>query len=204
MKDYGRVQGIVSGGGKVTGHFDRQIFFPLTQEHLDAIEEHGTDGLYSTGAGLELYVDIDLDRYLGMLPELEGEIFFMLHKKRKAQKDVAKLLGLSQPTISYRYKRAMDKLSYLLLLASVNLRELIATIPQLNDKEKLVLGELFFLANQEMVGVKFGVRQSSVKWIFTKAKRYVGERELKEPELWHRQYSLFLLLEANLRKRIFC
>jgi hypothetical protein len=69
--------------------------------------------------------------------------------------------------------------------------------------ERLILKALFFSANQELVGNQHGVRQSSVKWIFTKSKRYVEQLELKEPGKWARHYGLLMLLERNLRKRIF-
>lgn len=198
-KDYNRAQGVV-GGVPVAETFTRQIFFPLTQDVIEMIEETGTQHLYSSSSG----IGFDPEQYLGMLQDLDAEIFFMLYVKHKAQKDVAKLLGTSQPTVSYRYRRVLDKMSYLMLLASAQLKEMVATIPGLNDKEKAVLCELFRKANQERVGEEFGVRQSTVKWIFTKAKRYIAEREVREPDVWYRQYALFLLLERNLRKRIFC
>lgn len=199
-KDYGRSQGVVSGGAPVPGGYDRQIFFPLTPEIIEFIEEHGIDNLYAQSIG----VDVDIEKYLPLLPDVEAEIFFMIHIKQKMQKDVAQLLGMPQSTVSYRYRRAMDKLQYLLVLAPVPLKDLIGTIPGLNEKERTVLEKLFYKANQEMVGSELGVRQSSVKWIFTKAKRYIAEKERPEPEGWFRQYALFLLLERNLRKRIFC
>lgn len=196
MSDFTRQQGVLkSPRGEVT----RQVFFPLTQEALDMLDERGTDGMYSSS----FVVDLEVEKYLPMLPELEAEIVFMLFVKRKNQKDVAKLLGTSQPTISYRFRRAIDKMSYLMTLQSIDLKSIINEIPQIKDKEKAILIDLFYLANQELVGENHGVRQSSVKWIFTKSKRYVDQLERKDPEKWGRQFGLLLLLEKNLRKRIF-
>lgn len=196
MSAFTRQQGVLnSPKGEVT----RQVFFPLTQEALDMLDERGTDGMYSSS----FVVDLEVEKYLPMLPEMEAEIIYMLFVKRKNQKDVAKMLGTSQPTISYRFRRAIDKMSYLMALQSIDLKSLIEDIPQIKDKEKEILEELFYLANQELVGERHGVRQSSVKWIFTKSKRYVEQLELKDPEKWNRHYGLLLLLERNLRKRIF-
>jgi hypothetical protein len=90
-----------------------------------------------------------------------------------------------------------------MLISSVNLDSVVSSIPQINDKEREILRELFFSANQEYVGSRFGVRQSSVKWIFTKSKRYVAALEPKAPEKWSVVYGILLLLEKNLRKRVF-
>lgn len=196
MSRYSRSKGVVEAPkGEVT----RQIFFPLTPAVLEFLDEHGVDDLYCTSN----VVEVNVEDYLQLLPELEAEVLYLLCVKRKTQKDVAKLLETSQPTISYRYRRAIDKLSYLVVLNSASLDEIIATLPQLKDKERDILRELFYTANQELVGAKFGVRQSSVKWIFTKAKRYLQAAEQQDPPRWFRHYCLFLLLERNLRKRIF-
>jgi len=163
------------------------------------LDETGVDGMYSS----PFMVGLDVEKYLPLLPELEAEVVYLLFVKKKSQKDVAKLLETSQPTVSYRYRRAVDKLSYLMLVSSVDLNGIVDAIPQIRDKEKEILKALFFTANQELVGTRFGVRQSSVKWVFMKSKRYISELELKEPGTWSNHYGLLLLLEKNLRKRIF-
>lgn len=196
MSSYNRSQGVL---GSPKGEVTRQVFFPLTPEILAMLDENGTQGMYSSA----FMVGLGVEKYLPLLPELEAEVLFMLYVKKKSQKDVAKLLTTSQPTVSYRYRRAIDKLSYLMIISSLDLDSVISTIPQIKDKEKAILKDLFFTANQELVGSRFGVRQSSVKWIFVKSKRYIEQLELKEPEKWQRHYSLLLLLEKNLRKRIF-
>lgn len=181
------------------GEVTRQVFFPLTQELLANLDESGIDGMYSS----PFMIDVDIEKYLPLLPELEAEIVFLLYIRKKSQKDVAKLLDTSQPTVSYRYRRAIDKLSYLMVVSSIDLDPLIESLPQISTKEKAILKDLFFTANQELVGSRFGVRQSSVKWILVKVKRYVAQKELGDPESWYRQYGLLVLLEKNLRKRIF-
>lgn len=196
MSTFSRSQGIL---GSPKGEVTRQVFFPLTPEILAMLDETGADGMYSS----PFMVGVDIEKYLPLLPELEAEVVFMLYVKRKPQKDVAKLLATSQPTVSYRYRRAIDKLSYLMVVSSVDLESVVRSMPQIKDKEKDILKDLFFTANQELVGSRFGVRQSSVKWVFMKTKRYVEALELKEPGVWSKHYGLLMLLEKNLRKRIF-
>lgn len=196
MSSFNRSQGVL---GSPRGEVVRQVFFPLTPEILEMIDERGTDGLYTA----PFMVILDVEKYLTMLPDLEAEIVYLLYLKKKTQKDVALILKTSQPTVSYRYRRAVDKLSYLMVLDSVDLDSVVMTIPQIKDKEREILRDLFYTANQELVGNRHGVRQSSVKWIFMKSKRYVEQLEVKEPEKWAKHYGLLLLLEKNLRKRIF-
>lgn len=195
MSDYSRGQGVVSPSGRQS---TRQVFFPLTAEALEMLDERGTEGLYSSFA-----VELDLDKYLSMLPEMEAEIVHMLFVLRKSQKSVALLLNTSQPTVSYRFRRAIQKLSYLMALHAVPLKELVDEIPKLKDKEKEILLDLFYLANQELVGSRNGVRQSSVKWIFVKARRYVAAAERSDPEQWNRHHVMLMFLERHLRMRIF-
>lgn len=196
MSSFNRAQGVL---GSPKGEVTRQVFFPLTAEVLEMIDERGTDGMYSA----PFMVGVEVEQYLPLLPELEAEVVFLLYSRKKTQKDVAKLLLTSQPTVSYRYHRAVDKLSYLMVMSSVDLELVVRGIPNLKDKEREILSALFYTANQELVGSKFGVRQSSVKWIFMKSKRYISQLEMKEPGKWSRHYGLLLLLEKNLRKRIF-
>jgi len=53
------------------------------------------------------------------------------------------------------------------------------------------------------VGKKYGIRQSSVKWVLVKTLRRLRTQEFKEPEVWFNHLSLTLLLFNNLDLRIF-
>lgn len=178
--------------------YQREIFFQVDPATLDYIDHADMMEEFPSG----FFVDFQPEQYLHYLPELEREIFYMVYTKQKNQKDIAKLLFLSQPTVSYRYRRALEKLRYLVTLQSSHLDRELARLEFLNDKEKSILKDLFFSTNQELVGRKFEVRQSTVKWIFVKTKRRVGERERKDPDLWYATYALLLLLERNLATRV--
>jgi len=149
-----------------------------------------------------VYFEFDVKPYLRYLPELEAEIFWLIVEKRKNQKDIAVLLGLSQPTVSYRYRRVLEKLTYLIQIAEVPVRELVDEIPFLKKREKDILYDLIFFINQEMIGRRYGIRQSSVKWIFLKTKRRLTELEKEDPAKWCHHLALVLLLERNLGLRV--
>lgn len=178
--------------------FQREIFFAVDPMTLDYLDHSDVAEEFPSG----FFVDLDPKKYLHLLPELEQEIFFLIYEKQKNQKDIAKLLDLSQPTVSYRYRRALEKLRYLITLEAINLTAEIERFEFLKEYEKTILKELFYSTNQELVGRKYNARQSTVKWIFVKTKRRIGTRELANPEEWHTAYGLLLLLEKFLNSRV--
>lgn len=192
-----RSRGVVPTSSASNG--GRQVFFQLTPELLEMLEETGTESCFAGS----IFFDMDVEKYLGMLPTLEAEIVFLLYKKKKVQKDIAEILGVSQPTVSYRYRRALEKMAYLMLIETVDLSKVLEGIPNLKSYERAALGDLFRFANQELVGEKHDLRQSSVKWIFMKSRRYVEEQERNFPEKYFSQYIMLALLERNIRLRVY-
>jgi len=190
-------QGIVASENLGTV-YQREIFFQVDPADLDWMDHTELADLFPSG----MYLDFDPEEFLQYLPPLEAEIFWLAYSRKKNQKDIAKLLELSQPTVSYRYRRTLVKLSYLMILITIDPRPLINQIPFLKERERNILFDLLFYTNQEMVGKKYGIRQSSVKWIFVKTKRRLGAMERKEPEKWANHLGLLLLLEKNLNIRV--
>lgn len=178
--------------------FQREIFFQVDPATLDYLDAQDIADAQPRGC----YVEFDPMPFLKYLPDLEAEIFWLHYEKHKNQKDVAKLLGLSQPTVSYRYRRILDKMQYLMVLQPINLKEMIAELPFLSEKERDVLFDLFYYTNQELVGKKHSIRQTSVKWIFVKAKSRLEEMEQVDPEKWSHHLGLLVLLQRNLCIRV--
>jgi len=190
-------QGITASANLAT-IYQREIFFQVDPASLDYLPDDHLYDKFPSG----FYLDLDVKSLLGYLPDLEAEIFFLVYVKKKNQKDVGRLLNLSQPTVSYRFRRVFYKMSYLLTLLTIDVRAIIDDLGFLKDYEKDVLFDLFFYTNQERVGKKHGVRQSSVKWIFVKTKRRLTELERADCERWFNHLGLFILLEKNMGMRI--
>lgn len=178
--------------------FQRGIFFQVDPASLDYLDAQEIRNLMPRG----MYLEFDPTPFLEYLPDLEAEIFYLLFTCKKNQKDVAKLLGLSQPTVSYRFRRILDKLNYLIVLIPLNLRGMLQDLHFLTDEERAILYDLFFHTNQELVGRRHNVRQSSVKWIFVKTKDRLSLLEKQEPEKWSHHFGCMVLLEKNLCSRI--
>lgn len=196
-KRHAASQGIVASDNLNT-IFQREIFFAVDPATLDWLDyQEIQDQQPST-----FYVELDISEFLHYLPELEAEIFWLISIKKKHQKDIAKLLDLSQPTVSYRYRRVLVKLRYLMTLRTVPLRKLIGELSFLSERDKNVLYDLFFFLNQEKVGEKHDVRQSSVKWVFVKTLGKLIALEKEDPEKWFNHLGLLYLLDNNFNIRI--
>lgn len=196
-KRYSAAQGIVATDSLDTA-YQRCIFFQVDPATLDYINAADLKDSIPHGQ----YVEFDPEPFLKFLPPMEAEIFWLLYFRKKNQKDVAQLLDLSQPTVSYRYRRTLDKLNYLMTLTAIPVREMLEQLEFLKPKEREILHDLFFYVNQEMVGKKHGVRQSSVKWIFVKTKNSLDKLERESPDKYFHHLGLVLLLERNLGIRV--
>ncbi len=148
--------------------------------------------------------DFDFDplKFLPYLPALEAEIFYLIRVAGMSQNQVKELLGLSQPTISYRYRRTLEKIAYLVVLTSVDVREELTKLTFLSFRERDILADLFYWVNQDAVGRQYHVSQSSVKWIALKTKRRLEALSKKDPVKWFNLLGLVYLLFRNLGIRV--
>jgi predicted DNA-binding protein (UPF0251 family) len=196
-KQHAASQGIVASADLET-IYQREIFFPVDPATLDWIDADDLANAHPSGN----YLELKLDHLTKYLPELEAEIFWLIHEKKKHQKDIAKLLGLSQPTVSYRFRRVLTKLSYLMTISEMPIQIALRELSFLREHEQDILYDLFFYLNQELVGQKHHVRQSTVKWIFTKTKKQLAKLEREDPIRWFKQTTLMILLEQFFNVRI--
>jgi len=196
-KAYSASQGIVDSADLGTV-YTREIFFQVDPADLAHLDDKEVRDKFPRGS----FVEFDPMPLMEYLPPLEAEIFWLLYDRGKNQKDVAALLQVSQPKVSYRYRRTIDKLAYLMVLVSLDLRSLIEEMDFLKPIEKLMLFDLFYCAHQEMVGRKYGKRQSSVKWVFVRAKDRLEAMERQDPEKWSKHLALMFYLEENLEIRV--
>lgn len=196
-KKYSASQGIVASAdlGSIPS---REIFFSVDPATLDYFDSEVVKNAFSSYH----FIDFDPASFLQYLSDLESEIFWLLYVKKKNQKDVALLLKVSQPTVSYRYRRILVKLSYLMVLSGIDVDKVLGGIDFLKERERSILKELLFSVNQERVGKIFGLRQSSIKWCFVKTLNKLKDLERKDPEKWGLQLAMLLLLDRNLGIRV--
>ena len=176
----------------------RQAFIQVDPEILENVDARSLQEALPSA----VYIEFDPTKYLRYLPELEAEIFWMLWRRRKTQADVAQLVGLSQPTVSYRYRRAVAKIAYLVTLTAVDVRGMVDSLEFLRQDEKDILHDLFFFTNQQATGNAHGVAQSSVKWILLKTRAKLEDLEREDPETYFNQIGLIYYLFRHLGLRV--
>lgn len=196
-KKYASSQGIVAGDSLDTV-YQREIFFSVDPMTLDILSADEQRELNPSGN----YLELEVEDYLHFLSDIEAEVFYLIFKIGKQQKDIAKLLGISQPTVSYRYRRVLTKLNYLMVLDKLPLERFLGQMDFLKDKEKGILKDLFRLLNQERVGEIHEVRQSTVRWVFTKSMRKVEKLESQDPEKWFGPLTILYFMSHYFQIRV--
>lgn len=197
-------QGITASDSPLTV-FQREIFFPTDSAYFDAIDGEELKHRFPSAGH---YIEFDPLPFLRYLPDLEAEIFWLAFKREKYQKDIAVMLGLSVITVSYRYRRAIQKIGYLMVIEALGVKAILADVPFLTDKERAVLYDLFYYVNQDMVGKLHRnddgqpLRQSTVKWFFIKFQTKVRRAELLDPERWLKPLVLIQFLERHFTIRV--
>lgn len=196
FRDRAQARGvIVADALESTG---RQVFIRIDPAVLETFDARTLQEALPS----PVHIEFDPLEYLKFLPQLEAEIFWMLWHCGKTQKDVADLVRLSQPTVSYRYRRATSKIAYLVTLTALDVRAMVDSLEFLRQDERDVLHDLLYYANQQAVGNIHGIAQSSVKWIALKTRATLERLERNDPERYFNQLGLIYYLFQNLGIRV--
>lgn len=102
------------------------------------------------------------------LPAMERDILRLHMTLRKSQTEVAKILGVSQPTVNYRYKRARQRLAFMEKVPAVSadeIREVLRVLGACDtDIEAMVL--YVETSSQSEVARRMNTSQGAVRhWI---------------------------------------
>ena len=109
-----------------------------------------------------------LSEFIERLPPLERDILHLHMVLRKTQIDVAKILGVSQPTINYHYKRARERLEFLELLPPISPEEVRTVLRRLGARETDVEAMTLYVEtnSQSEVARRMGTSQGAVRhWL---------------------------------------
>jgi predicted DNA-binding protein (UPF0251 family) len=99
---------------------------------------------------------------------LERDILWMHMELRKSQTDIAKILGVSQPTVNYRYKRARARLDFLEKLPVVTAEEVRHVLERLGAREQDIEAMVFYVQtnSQSEVARRMDTSQGAVRhWV---------------------------------------
>jgi predicted transcriptional regulator len=99
---------------------------------------------------------------------MERDILLLHMTLRKSQTEVARILGVSQPTVNYRYKRARERLDFMDKLPVVTSDEIRSVLDHLNARPKDIEAMVLYVEtnSQSEVARQMGTSQGAVRhWI---------------------------------------
>jgi len=106
-----------------------------------------------------------LTEHAARLPALEQDILRVHLDLRRSHADIARILGMSQPAVSYRYKRARERLAVWDLLPSVTPQEVRAVMEERRARESDITAMVLYVEtnNQSEVARRMGTNQGFVR-----------------------------------------
>lgn len=128
----------------------------MFREHLDEEEEEKLDKIREA---------------MKLIPKREADFIDLYVFKNRRQTEIAAIFGVSQPTVSYRLKRAASRIQFLLQKPDVSLDRLQETLervlPDSMDREIMLL--MLETTCQSEVAKRLGVTQGLVRHRFIRA-----------------------------------
>jgi len=100
------------------------------------------------------------------LPAIERDILRLHQELRKPQTEIARILGVSQPTVNYRYKRAKARLAFLEKLPEVTGEEIREVLQRLGAREQDTEAMVLYIEtnSQSEVARRMQTSQGAVRY----------------------------------------
>lgn len=105
---------------------------------------------------------------IARLPAMERDILRLHMNLRKSQTEVARILGVSQPTVNYRYKRARERLEFMEKVPAVTADEIREVLRTLGARDTDVEAMILYVetSSQSEVARRMDTSQGAVRhWI---------------------------------------
>jgi hypothetical protein len=104
------------------------------------------------------------------LPKMERDLLYLYFFVQKSQEEIAVLFGLTQGGVSYRIKRTIQRLQFILSLPPVDFQEMQTDLLKVLSEEQVKLLCLMSKSSSQTVtGVLTGLSQGRVRYRFLKA-----------------------------------
>jgi len=138
----------------------------------------------------------DLEPYLTFLPKKEYDLILMYYVLKKEQKQIAKILRLTQGGVSHRLSRAKARLKFLVNVPKFTKENLFSELKEIfNELDLKILWGLYTTTCQSVVAKQVNMTQSRIRHRFMKnldvLERYKNEKILKK------YYDAFKLISQN-------
>lgn len=142
------------------------------------------------------YTFKDLEPYLELLPKKEYDLIIMYYVLKKEQKQIAKILRLTQGGVSHRISRAKARLKFLVRVPKFTEDDLFEELQPLFDELDLtILWGLYETTCQSEVAKRVRMTQSRIRHRFMKNLEVL--ENVKDNEVFGRYYEAFQLISKN-------
>ena len=142
------------------------------------------------------YTFKDLEPFLELLPKKEYDLIIMYYVLKKEQKEIAKILRLTQGGVSHRISRAKARLRFLVRVPKFTKEELFEELKDLFEEiDLIILWGLYETTCQSEVAKMVDMTQSRIRHRFMKNLDVLGEA--KNVEVYVKYYEAFSLIKNN-------
>lgn len=138
----------------------------------------------------------DLEPFLELLPKKEYDLIFMYYILKKEQKEIAKILRLTQGGVSHRISRAKSRLKFLVKVPKFTKEELFQELKDLfEDLDLNILWGLYETTCQSEVAKRVNMTQSRIRHRFMKNLEVL--KKVNHVEIYSKYYEAFNLISDN-------
>jgi len=142
------------------------------------------------------YTFKDLEPYLDLLPRKEYDLIIMYYVLKKEQKEIAKILRLTQGGVSHRISRAKARLKYLVKVPKFTQEDLFNDLCDLfDDLDLTILWGLYETTCQSEVAKKVNMTQSRIRHRYMKNLEVLDK--VQHTEKYTRYFEAFNLISDN-------
>lgn len=140
----------------------------------------------------------DVKPYLALLPTKEADLILMYYVLKKDQKEIAKILNLSQGGVSHRIARARERLKFLISIPKFSRTDLFEDLKEIIEEEVdlIILWEIYRTTCQSQVAEIVEMTQSRVRHRMMKSLKIMEEAS-KSQEKIKVYYQAFEQISRN-------
>lgn len=142
------------------------------------------------------YTFKDLEPYLEMLPKKEYDLLILYYVLKKEQKEIARILRLTQGGVSHRISRAKARLKFLVNVPKFTKDELFVELSELFEElDLIILWGLYETTCQSEVAKRVKMTQSRIRHRFMKNLEILDK--VKDFADYKKYFDAFKLISKN-------
>lgn len=157
---------------------------------VQAIDSNELESRFSTDDRLTYFQKSkysldDVKPYLALLPKKEADLILMYYILKKDQKEIAKILNLSQGGVSHRIARARERLKFLISIPKFSRNDLFEDLRAVIEEEidLVIMWELYRTTCQSQVAEIVNMTQSRVRHRFMKSLKILEDTHKNNEKL---------------------